>query len=335
MDTGDPAPGRDWRQAFGQYETQKTAHLARYEGDRDFPAYNFFSADIGMAHAQRAQVMAWLARLWLVTMALLLLAGSGLVARRTPDYRGKAGLRAVWLLLTSPTTHHTLRPARAADWLTGVVLPFSLIALCYLTFTSFLSLQYALLTLVMLGVFVQLVPAELAPAAAAADAMAGGAGGGAGGGAAAAHRPVDSRGGCPRARLFLAQLLDERSRAHTIRDAEHGSDRVDVFLLYAVQRASLNRGVLRALGNLLLAVGAVLVALGLFPALASLEKTLTAINDEMAVLPLGLSRILGITIHLGIPLELPIDLMAAGMVFLALGGLLLGAAWLTRRKARG
>jgi hypothetical protein len=53
------------------------------------------------------------------------------------------------------------------------------------------------------------------------------------------------------------------------------------------------------------------------------------------VLPLGLSRILGITTHLGIPPELPIYMMMAGAVFLTLGGLLLGVAWLARRKAHG
>ena len=52
------------------------------------------------------------------------------------------------------------------------------------------------------------------------------------------------------------------------------------------------------------------------------------------MLPLGLSRILGITTHLGIPLELPLYLMAAGGVFLALGGLLLGGAWFARKKMR-
>ena len=62
-------PARAWQQALGQYEAQKADHLARYDGDLDFPAYNFFAADIGMAHAQRAQAMAWLARLWLVVDA--------------------------------------------------------------------------------------------------------------------------------------------------------------------------------------------------------------------------------------------------------------------------
>ena len=268
LDTGDPAAGRDWRQAFGQYETQKTARVARYEGDRDFPAYNFFSADIGMAHAQRPEAMAWLARLWLVVMALLLLAGSGPVARRTPDYPGKTGLRAVWLALTAPTARHSL-PRRAANWLTGVVLPFGLIALCYLTFSSFLSPQYALLTLVMSGVFVisLSLPNWRRPrlrrmrwlAALAASLLLP---------TALLTAVVAVRGPA-----FLAQLWTNAARAHAFRDAERGGHPWMFFVLYAIERASLDRFALQALGNLTLAVGAVFLALGLVPALAGLEKT--------------------------------------------------------------
>ena len=47
---------------------------------------------------------------------------------------------------------------------------------------------------------------------------------------------------------------------------------------------------------------------------------LTVINDEMVMLPPGLSRILGITVHLDIPLELPVYMLIAGGV-LALVGL--------------
>ena len=104
-------PDANGGRLFGQYEAQKTADLARYEGDRDFPAYNYFSADIGMAHAQRAQVMAWLARLWLVIMALLLLAGSGLVARRTPDFRRSRPARRV---AVADVAHDTPPPAAGA-----------------------------------------------------------------------------------------------------------------------------------------------------------------------------------------------------------------------------
>lgn len=46
--------------------------------------------------------------------------------------------------------------------------------------------------------------------------------------------------------------------------------------------------------------------------MATLEKSLTAVNDELAVLPGGLSRILGITTHLNIPAAIPVHLLYAG-----------------------
>ncbi|MCB0202766.1 MAG: hypothetical protein KDI03_22055, partial [Anaerolineae bacterium] len=306
----------------------KAEHLVRYDGDQDFPAYNFFSADIGMAHAQRAQAMAWLARLWLVLMLIMLLAGSGAVARRTPDYPGKAGLRAVWQALTAPWKSHEAFDVRTADWLTGVSLPFVLIALCYLTFSSFLSLQYALLTLVMLGVFVVSLlllnwrkPRLFWLATLAASLL------------------------LPTALLMLTAAVRgpgffwfnfwTNPAGRTIFVS------LDVaailwmfFVLYAVQRATFGRSVLRTLGNLLLALGATFVALGVVPALAGLEKTLTAINDQMAVLPLGLSRILGITVHLGIPLELPTYMMAVGAFLLGAGALMLALSMWSGRQRR-
>jgi hypothetical protein len=57
--------------------------------------------------------------------------------------------------------------------------------------------------------------------------------------------------------------------------------------------------VLAALGFQLLLAG---LALHLF----GLERSLTALNSDLLILPTGLSRILGITTHLGIPLQLPL-----------------------------
>jgi len=105
------------------------------------------------------------------------------------------------------------------------------------------------------------------------------------------------------------------------------------FVLYAVQRASLDRSVLAGARQSAVGGGRGACVVGLVPTLAGLDATLTAINDEMAVLPLGLSRILGITTHLGIPPELPLYMLAAGVVLLTLGGLLLGAAWFAGRNA--
>ena len=53
-----------------------------------------------------------------------------------------------------------------------------------------------------------------------------------------------------------------------------------------------------------------------------LERALTIWNDRMALLPWGLSRILGITVYLGIPTSLPLIATAAGVAVAAVGGLL-------------
>ena len=50
-----------------------------------------------------------------------------------------------------------------------------------------------------------------------------------------------------------------------------------------------------------------------------LERALTAWNDQMALLPWGLSRILGITVYLGIPPSSAAVLAVAGAVAAAVG----------------
>ncbi|QFG22816.1 hypothetical protein [Actinomadura sp. WMMB 499] len=54
----------------------------------------------------------------------------------------------------------------------------------------------------------------------------------------------------------------------------------------------------------------------------------TAWNDQMALLPWGLSRILGITTHLGVPEALPLWVAATG------AALMLGGTALTLRPGR-
>ncbi|MCB0256477.1 MAG: hypothetical protein KDI55_22385, partial [Anaerolineae bacterium] len=272
-----------------------------------------------------AQAMAWLARLWLVLMLAMLLAGSGPVARRTPDYPGKAGLRAVWQALTTPWKTLEAPDAHTAGWLTGVVFPFVLIALCYLTFSSFLSLQYALL---MLGTFVIALmllnwrkPWLLWLAALAASLLLP---------TALLTMTVAVRG----PGFFWFNFWTNPAGRTIFVSLDVAAILWMFFVLYAVQRATFGRSMLRTLGNLLLAVGATFVALGVVPALAGLEKTLTAINDQMAVLPLGLSRILGITVHLGIPLELPTYMMAVGAFLLGAGALMLALSMWSGRQRR-
>ncbi len=77
----------------------------------------------------------------------------------------------------------------------------------------------------------------------------------------------------------------------------------------------------------LLAVGGLLASVGL-------EDALTVWNDQLALLPWGLSRILGITTYLGIPLALPWWILGTGA---AVGALAIALAMpqATSPSARG
>ena len=77
----------------------------------------------------------------------------------------------------------------------------------------------------------------------------------------------------------------------------------------------------RVVGQLLLAAGAVVTVLGGLVTLIGAEDALTVWNDQLALLPWGLHRILGITVYLEIPTNLPAMVTAAGLVLVAAGGL--------------
>jgi hypothetical protein len=59
-------------------------------------------------------------------------------------------------------------------------------------------------------------------------------------------------------------------------------------------------------------LGIQLVLAGLALKIFGLERSLTALNNDLLVLPGGLSKIMGITTHLGIPLELPMWILYLG-----------------------
>ncbi|WP_192580130.1 hypothetical protein [Micromonospora sp. ALFpr18c] len=84
---------------------------------------------------------------------------------------------------------------------------------------------------------------------------------------------------------------------------------------YGLRRAS-------AVALTLTAVGVPLGVLSALVSIVGLERALTVWNDQLALLPWGRSRILGITVHLGIPAQLPAYAAAAGIAVAAAGLLL-------------
>lgn len=105
------------------------------------------------------------------------------------------------------------------------------------------------------------------------------------------------------------------------------------WVTYVVMRAGYGCGRIRAVGRVLVAVAVPVIALAALLQWSGLEAALTTFNDQMALLPLGLSRILGITVHLGIPAQVPLYLLGFAVMLAGLG-LLFGAARRTRPAAR-
>ena len=90
-------------------------------------------------------------------------------------------------------------------------------------------------------------------------------------------------------------------------------------VLYASGRSMFLQTRSAAVCMLLIVQGVQLILLGGISHWATLERSLTAVNDELAILPGGLSRIMGITTHLDIPTDIPIRIVYVGLVFAGTG----------------
>jgi len=302
--TGDGNVRQQWREALKEFGSAKNDHLAAYENDLDYPAWNFFAVDRGLKHATRNEAMTWLARALLVVAAALLVLGSGPIARRMPEWPGKTGARALWTSLLLPWRPPDLPALRRSDWLVGAVGPMLWLFLALATFSSFASGFYLGLMAVVLGGFGVVVVGL--------------------GKGDRFRRMVALAAPLLAVVWVLVWVMAVRGPGlFWFRFWTDGGFRVAftviqvitlvwlMFVVYATQRAAAGGG-FRTVGLLLAASGVVVVGVGAVPAVLGLETMLTALNDQMAVIPLGLSRILGITTHLDIPAALPVYLLGIG-----------------------
>jgi len=88
----------------------------------------------------------------------------------------------------------------------------------------------------------------------------------------------------------------------------------------------------RAAAKVLTALGIQILTAGAALAFFGLEDSLTALNNDLLVLPSGLSKILGITTHLGIPLQLPLWILSAGLALTLATATYLLISYLLERK---
>lgn len=303
LDTGKRGAHTEWSQARASFREAKRGHLSTYGKNLDFPGYNFFAADIFTAVASRSPSMAWLARA-VVIAALIGLAVGGPAC---PVLRNLIG---PWSALRRPPGPRV-----------GFILPYALITVGLLVFSSFLSPRFPLWAMLSLAAFIcplwvfhRNTPAARASlqAAAAGPLLVL---------LALVMTVVSIRGPLYFWYMFWASPL--------FRVLGLGLGIACVLwmfsALYAVSR-HLGMAPLSAIGMLSVSVGGVLLFNGLTAGVIGLEAFATGLNSDLSILPLSLSKILGITTHLNIDPGLPRSAGAGGAA-LVLGG------WMLHRLA--
>jgi hypothetical protein len=325
VDTGSPEALAAYEAAADRYGIESAAHAERWAGDVALPPFVFDFADTGLAHMRATRATTWTARAALaVALAALVLVAPLRRAAVTP-----------WRL-----------GARAWPGLTGwqrvavPLVPLAVLAAGQAAFSGFASVTYLALGvgLPVLGALALVATVRFAGGAAAAGTAAVAVCGAHLLGAAVLPAAVAGRGHLAAWHGFW---VDPAGRTAFVVAAVTvlvwmAATPVLALLGARAGAASVGAGAFVALAGTLAAVGAPLLLLGVVVGRAGTEAFLTALNDELVVLPNGLSRILGITVHLGIPPDLDRLLTTAGGGPLAAGVVLAGVAAVVRSgRTRG
>ncbi|GAA1294787.1 hypothetical protein [Saccharothrix xinjiangensis] len=311
LDTGDTGARDAARAARAEYGVRRAGHLRAYGDDLELPAYNLVAADLGLHRAARDEAMAWAARGVLLGLVLAFALGW-----RRPWARAlvrpwrSAGVPGAGVPGAGAPGAGASRVDRVLVW----AVPAVAVGLARAVLTWFAApahLVPALGAWLLFAVVLRLTAGRALRSRLAAAV-----------GAVALLRSV----------LLLGVLAvrgpgwywfgfwtDPVARAVYVTAAFAAFLGVLV-AAYAALRGGLGRR--GALGRVLVAAGTPLAALGALVAVVGLERALTTWNDQLALLPWGLSRILGITVHLGVPTALPAVALVAGCAAVALGAAL-------------
>lgn len=311
-DTGSSDAYAAWTDALARYRTLAAEHLATFTGDVQRPPLMLQAADLGLARAERDLPMAWAARILLGLCVLWI--GLG-IAARSPRVRRVPGAAAACAMLTAAT-----RPWRAVDAVRDLprrerVLLIAVPAVALVAsrgiLTWFGAPAHAGTMLAAWAVF-----ALVAVLAARRVSI---------------WPVVATLGGVALLRVVLltAVLAPTGPGGYWFgfwTDPTRRSVYVTfafALLLWLVVAAAwtlaVQFGGRRATGVGLSGVGAAIGGIAVFTGLVGAETALTVWNDQMGLLPWGLSRILGITTYLDIPPETPWVAAAFGGALLAVG----------------
>lgn len=321
-DTLSPDAYAAWDADRVEYGALAAAHLDKYEGNVDYPAFNLTAAQLGVERAERDLTMAWIARVLLVLAAAWVVIG--MLAARTRLVRrpGAAAARAAWISSTRPwrARESTLGMLDLDRWLL-LVIPAALLVATRAVQTSFLSWTHLVVVFGAWAVFALVVRLFV--------------------GRRSPWPVIAAVGGVVVLRCIVTLFALAFSgpggywfafwTEPVLRSAYIAvAFTLFVWVFVAAGWALAGQvGARRGTGYVLAGVGAGLAVPSAVVGSIGLERALSLWNDEMGLLPWGLARILGITTYLEIPPETPWIAAAFGAV-LFVAGVLLALTWKRR-----
>lgn len=309
---GSPDAYAAWTSALDRYRTAAAAHVATYAGDVQHPPLNLTAADLGVGRAELDLPMAWAARVLLVLAALWMLLGIAAVHPRVRRLPAAGAARAMVLAALTPwRAVELVRDLGRGDRVLLVGVPALALVASRGILTSFEAPAHAVTMLAAWAVFA--VVAVLASRRL------------------GIWPVVAAIGGAAMLRVvLLAAVLTPTGPGgywygfwtDPVRRSLYVTVALALLLWVVVAAAwalAVRLGGRRALGVGLTGTGAVLGGVAAFVGIVGAEAALTAWNDQMGLLPWGLSRILGITVYLDIPTDTPWYVAGFGAVLLVAG----------------
>ncbi|MGB3948309.1 MAG: hypothetical protein WBM13_10000 [Bacteroidia bacterium] len=313
LDTGDNESSKKWQSSLKAYVLSEKVHQEKYANNLDFPAYNFREANAGAMVSSHNINASWASRLLLLTIVLSILLTFIVKQKQKRESLGINGLSELWKTLVRPSYVSDKILVKNDKIIVSLFL-FICIAGGLYIFSSFSAPMFVLYLLICATLYVcqlrfwlvtkntenkfnsllPLVGALLIiffPLA-----------------IASFRGPM----------LFWYLFWTSASFRFIFFSLFVFSVLWSYYIVYATARGFFKFNRLNAFATILLIQAIQLIAGAAIIIGVGFEKTLTIFNDELLVLPGGLSRILGITTHLNIPVELPIWVMYIGLI---LGGI--------------
>ncbi len=310
LENGEKENRERWESDLAIYKEKEQFHQEKYKTNLDFPSFNFREANEGVKVAEKSSISSLAAKV-LIFILMLSLISSVLVSN---SYSFCAFCKSFWLSIFIPETSTGANFRKGY----GIILGFVslLIVISILAFTSFHSFVFAIFLIVLTFSYVLGLHFGL-------------------GGFKARSNSVEILSLVSLSVLMLLiPIFLSAYRAPmlfwykfwTSEDFRTIFVTLFVFLslwsyLAIFLRANKVLGIpkIKTLAIIFTVQGLQFIIGSAIVIFIGFENFLTLINDELLVLPGGLSRILGITVHLNIPLALPYWILYLGLILFMVG----------------